>query len=60
MCPVKLANEMSDLSGTFDISMTRCGGEAIESSRSEAGTERRLLTLIIRQGYYQLPSGTER
>jgi hypothetical protein len=30
ICPVKLANEMSGLSGTFVSSMTRCGNEADE------------------------------
>jgi hypothetical protein len=35
MCPVKLANEMSGLSGTLSSSMTRFGHEADERSRSE-------------------------
>ena len=39
MCPVKLANEMSGLSGKLGSSMTRCGHEAAERSRSGAGDE---------------------
>ena len=39
MCPVKLANEVSGLSGTVSSSMTRCGHEATERSRSGAGDE---------------------
>jgi len=39
MCPVKLANEMSGLSGAVRSSMTRCGHEATERSRSGAGDE---------------------
>src|ERR1051326_5650875 len=39
MCPVKLANEMSGLSGTLVSGMTRCGHEATERSRSGAGDE---------------------
>jgi hypothetical protein len=37
MCPVKLTNEMSELSGTLISSMTRCGYAATERSRSGAG-----------------------
>jgi hypothetical protein len=36
---VKLANEMSGLSGTVRSLMTRCGHEATERSRSGAGDE---------------------
>jgi len=39
MCPVKLANEMSGLSGTVKSSMTGCGHEATERSRRGAGDE---------------------
>ena len=39
ICPVKLANEMSGLSGTLGSGMTRCGHEADERSRSGAGDE---------------------
>jgi hypothetical protein len=39
MYPVKLANEVSGLSGTFNRGMTRCGHEATERSRSGAGDE---------------------
>jgi hypothetical protein len=39
MCPMKLTHEMSDLSGTLSSSMTRCGHEATERSRSGAGDE---------------------
>jgi hypothetical protein len=39
ICPVKLANEMSGLSGTLVSFMTRCGDEADERSRSEADDE---------------------
>ena len=39
MCPVKLANEMSGLSGAVSSDMTRCGHEADERSRSGAGDE---------------------
>jgi hypothetical protein len=39
ICPVKLANEMSGLSGTVSGDMTRCGHEAAERSRSGAGDE---------------------
>jgi hypothetical protein len=35
MCPVKLANEMSGLSGAVSNSMTRYSHEADERSRSE-------------------------
>jgi hypothetical protein len=35
ICPVKFANEMSGLSGVLNSSMTRCGHEADERSRSE-------------------------
>jgi len=36
ICPVKLTNEMSGLSGRLHRSMTRCGHEATERSRSGA------------------------
>ena len=39
MCPVKLANEMSGLSGTVNRGMTGYGHEADERSRSGAGDE---------------------
>jgi hypothetical protein len=39
MRPVKLANEMSALSGKVRSNMTRCGHEATERSRSGAGDE---------------------
>lgn len=39
MCPVKLANEMSGLSGMLKSGMTRCGHEATERNRSGAGDE---------------------
>ena len=39
ICPVKLANEMSGLSGTLHRSMTRSGHEATERNRSGAGDE---------------------
>src|SRR5690349_5903862 len=39
ICPVKLANEMSGLSGALISGMTRCGHEATERSRSGAGDE---------------------
>jgi hypothetical protein len=39
MCPVKLTNEMSGLSGTLVSGMTRCGHEAAERSRSGTGDE---------------------
>jgi hypothetical protein len=39
ICPVKLANEMSGLSGTFNRRMRRCGHAATERSRSGAGDE---------------------
>ena len=35
----ELANEMSGLSGAVSSSMTRCGHEATERSRGEAGDE---------------------
>jgi hypothetical protein len=39
MCPVKLANEMSGLSGRAINSMTRYGHEADERSRGGEGDE---------------------
>jgi len=33
ICPVKLANEMSGLSGTLNSNMTGCGHKADERSR---------------------------
>jgi len=42
MCPVKLASEMSGLSGRLNSSMTRCGYEATERSRSGAGMNFRM------------------
>jgi hypothetical protein len=39
ICPVKLTNELSGLSGTLVSGMTRCGHEAAKRSRSGAGDE---------------------
>lgn len=39
ICPVKLTHEMSALRGTVSSSMTQCGHEADERSRSGAGDE---------------------
>ena len=39
MCPVKLASEVSALSGKLSSSMTGCGHEAAKRSRSGAGDE---------------------
>jgi hypothetical protein len=39
MCPVKLASEVSALSGEVRGSMTQCGHEVSERSRSGAGDE---------------------
>jgi len=50
MCPVKLANEMSGLSGTVSSGMTRCGHEAFSDS-----AERSSLFVVKESEIYTFP-----